>query len=88
MLCVQDMNEVLMLDMESSGGYAGASPQAGARFAFADRSGSALPIESLDAAAQIAEVTSAYSSVSSKWGHLPASSRTITRHALHCNRCA
>ena len=59
-LCMQDMNEVLMLDTENSGGYA----EAGAQFTFADRSGSSLPNESLDAAAQIAEVMSVYSSLS------------------------
>ena len=57
MLYMQDMNEVLMLDMENTGGYAGGSPEAGARFTFADRSNSTLPNDSLDAAAQIAEVT-------------------------------
>ena len=70
---MQDMNEVLMLDMENSGGYARGLPEAGARFTFADRSGSALTNDSLDAAAQIAEVMSVYSVLHSKCRHMPAS---------------
>ena len=62
-----------MLDMENSGGYAGGSPEAGARFTFADRSGSTLPNDSLDAAAQVAEVMRVYTTLNSKCRHLPAS---------------
>ena len=61
-----------MLDMENSGGYARGSPEAGARFTFADRGGSALTNDSLDAAAQIAEVMSVYSVLHSNCRHMPA----------------
>ena len=81
-LCLQDMNEVLMLDMENSGGYDGVSPRAGARFTFADRSGSTLPHDSLDAAAQIAEVMSESQCFDSSRRHptaclFPTQSRSI-----------
>ena len=78
---MQDMNEVLMLDMENSGGYARGSPEAGARFTFADRSGSALTNDNLDAAAQIAEVISVYSVLHSKCRHMPASPPQNTQYA-------